>query len=69
MAHLESPPSRLGQISASAIVAFLTEHMRAAGPPRLFGLRVWASACLALYVAFRPELENPFWAGTTAAIV
>jgi uncharacterized membrane protein YccC len=28
-------------------------------------LRMWASVCLALYVAF----DNPFWAGTTAAIV
>jgi uncharacterized membrane protein YccC len=35
----------------------------------LFGLRLWASVCLALYVAFWLELDNPFWAGTTAAIV
>jgi uncharacterized membrane protein YccC len=42
---------------------------RAAGPPLLFGLRLWASACLALYVAFWLELDNAFWAGTTAAIV
>jgi uncharacterized membrane protein YccC len=34
-----------------------------------FGLRMWASVCLALYVAFWLELDNPFWAGTTAAIV
>jgi uncharacterized membrane protein YccC len=42
---------------------------RAAGSPLLFGLRLWASVCLALYVAFWLELDNPFWAGTTAAIV
>ncbi len=42
---------------------------RAAGPPLLFGLRLWASVCLALYVAFWLELENAFWAGLTAAIV
>jgi uncharacterized membrane protein YccC len=42
---------------------------RAAGPPLLFGVRLWASVCLALYVAFWLELDNPFWAGTTAAIV
>ena len=41
----------------------------AAGPPLLFGLRLWASVCLALYVAFWLELDNAFWAGTTAAIV
>jgi uncharacterized membrane protein YccC len=47
----------------------LTEVLRAAGPPLLFGLRLWASVCLALYVAFWLELDNAFWAGTTAAIV
>src|SRR5262249_15135644 len=41
----------------------------AAGPPLLFGVRLWASVCLALYVAFWLELDNAFWAGTTAAIV
>jgi uncharacterized membrane protein YccC len=35
----------------------------------LFGLRLWASVCLALYVAFWLELDTPSWAGTTAAIV
>src|SRR6185437_414938 len=40
-----------------------------AGPPLLFGVRLWASVCLALFVAFWLELDNPFWAGTSAAIV
>jgi uncharacterized membrane protein YccC len=35
----------------------------------LFGVRLWLSVCLALYVAFWLELDNPYWAGTTAAIV
>jgi uncharacterized membrane protein YccC len=43
--------------------------LRAAGPPLLFGLRLWASVCLALYVAFWLQLDDPFWAGTSAAIV
>jgi uncharacterized membrane protein YccC len=43
--------------------------MRAATPQLLFGLRLWVAVCLALYVAFWLELQNPFWAGTTAAIV
>src|SRR5580700_9561310 len=47
----------------------LANVARAAGPPLLFGLRLWASVCLALYVAFYLELDNPFWAGTSAAIV
>src|SRR5262249_47858381 len=37
--------------------------------PLLFGLRLWASVCLALYVAFWLELDNTYWAGTSAAIV
>jgi uncharacterized membrane protein YccC len=47
----------------------LTDLLRAAGPPLLFGLRLWASVCLALYVAFWLELDNAYWAGTSAAIV
>jgi hypothetical protein len=47
----------------------LAEVLRAAGPPLLFGLRLWVSVSLALYVAFWLELDNPFWAGTSAAIV
>ena len=49
--------------------AALTNAARAAGPPLLFGLRLWASVCLALYVAFWLELDNAYWAGTTAAIM
>jgi len=47
----------------------LTEALRAAGPPLLFGLRMWASVCLALYIAFWLEVSEPFWAGASAAIV
>jgi uncharacterized membrane protein YccC len=39
------------------------------GPALLYALRLWAAVCLALFVAFRLELDNPFWAGTSAAIV
>jgi uncharacterized membrane protein YccC len=49
--------------------AALVNAARAAGPPLLFGLRLWAAVCLALYIAFWLELESPSWAGTTAAIV
>ena len=38
-------------------------------PALLYGLRLWASVCLALMVAFWLQLENPFWAGATASIV
>jgi uncharacterized membrane protein YccC len=39
------------------------------GPALVFGLRVWAAVSLALYVAFWLELDNAYWAGTSAAIV
>jgi uncharacterized membrane protein YccC len=43
--------------------------VRAAGPALVFGLRLWASVCLALYVAFWLELDNAYWAGTSAALM
>src|SRR5437588_2683280 len=47
----------------------LPNALRAAGPPLLFGLRFWASVCLALFIAFYLELDNAYWAGASAAIV
>src|SRR5712664_3823138 len=47
----------------------LTDALMAAGAPLLFGIRLWASVCLALFVAFSLDLDNPFWAGASAAIV
>src|SRR5215469_8415628 len=47
----------------------LTESLSANSEPLLFGLRLWASVCLALFVAFWLQLDDPFWAGTSAAIV
>jgi uncharacterized membrane protein YccC len=49
--------------------AGLTDARWAAGPALLFGVRVWASVALALYVAFWLELDNAYWAAVTAAIV
>jgi hypothetical protein len=39
------------------------------GRPLLFGLRLWVSVCLALFIAFSLELDNPYGAGASAAIV
>src|SRR6202008_3627899 len=47
----------------------LTEALRAASPPLLFGLRLWASVSLALYIAFWLVVREPLWAGASAAIV
>jgi uncharacterized membrane protein YccC len=56
-------------LEVSLAVRRLEAALRGAGAPLLFGLRLWASVTLALYVAFWLELDNPFWAGTSAAIV
>src|SRR5947209_17813307 len=64
--HGERAPDRS---AAARWVAEAANAARAAGPPLLFGLRLWASVCLALYVAFWLELDNAYWAGTSAAIV
>jgi uncharacterized membrane protein YccC len=61
-----SPPLR-------SRVDFDTTRLKAGlvvfAPPLLFGLRLWGSVCLALYLAFWLELDNAYWAGTSAAIV
>src|SRR5208282_339460 len=60
-------PARGWAVASS--VTRLMDALKTAGPPLLFGLRLWASVCLALYAAFWLELDNAYWAGTTAAIV
>lgn len=47
----------------------LPDALATVGPPLLFAIRLWASVCLALFVAFWLEVDNPYWAGGTAAIV
>jgi uncharacterized membrane protein YccC len=49
--------------------AITADVLSSAVPALLFGLRLWLSVCFALYVAFWLELDDPFWAGTSAAIV
>jgi len=38
-------------------------------PALIFGLRLSASVCLALYIAFWLQLDGAYWAGTSAGIV
>src|ERR1700722_18853472 len=47
----------------------LVDALAEARAPLLFGVRLWASVCLALFVAFWLQLDSPFWAGTSAAVV
>src|SRR5260370_23216273 len=49
-------------------VRWLARALRSAVPALLFGLRLWAAVCLALYIAFWLELDNAYWAGSSAAI-
>jgi hypothetical protein len=58
-------PARAGRTPRWRVAGAL----RSVGPALLFGLRVWAAVSLSLYVAFWLELDNAYWAGTSAAIV
>jgi uncharacterized membrane protein YccC len=49
--------------------ASLAQWLRDGTPALLFALRLWASVCLAYYVTFALQLNDPTWAATTAAIV
>lgn len=58
-----------GRISLRHLASALPAVTGGTGISLLFyGIRLWAAVCLALFVAFRLELDNAFWAGTTAAI-
>ncbi len=59
--HTGTMSSSLGRSVADALAG--------AREPLLFGVRLWASVCLALFVAFWIQLDSPFWAGTSAAVV
>src|SRR3954451_4110576 len=60
---------RTPRFRTTADMSSLAEALRPAWAPLLFGLRLWASVSLALYAAFWLQLDNPFWAGASAAIV
>jgi uncharacterized membrane protein YccC len=51
------------------LTATVVDALIAARAPLLFGVRLWASVCFALLLAFWLQLDNPSWAGATAAIV
>jgi uncharacterized membrane protein YccC len=52
-----------------AVAPVVGHWVRAAVPPLVYGVRLWTAVCLALFVAFWLQLDNPSWAGTSAAIV
>jgi uncharacterized membrane protein YccC len=65
----EAEPSAAQPDGIAGWVDYVSGVLQASGPALLFGLRLWASVCLALYVAFWLQLDTPSWAGATAAIV
>lgn len=65
VSHLPRAVTGSGETDARSIQT----AWAAARSPLAFGLRLWVSVCLSLYVAFWLELDNPYWAGTTAALV
>ncbi|MBV8094119.1 MAG: FUSC family protein, partial [Acetobacteraceae bacterium] len=69
MTEAEPPGQGTPVASNATFAARLANALSAAGPPLFFGLRLWVSVCLALYIAFWLELDNAYWAGTTAALV
>jgi uncharacterized membrane protein YccC len=38
-------------------------------PALMYGVRLWAAVCLALFVGFWLQLDNAYWAGATAATI
>src|SRR5712672_1092990 len=61
--------ARLWATDSARAYRAAVDALCSAGPALLFGLRLWASVCLALYIAFWLELDNAYWAGTSAGIV
>jgi uncharacterized membrane protein YccC len=65
MAEVYPAPSDAGRLDLRMLGRWLNDAWR----PLVHGLRVWAAVCLALYVSFRLELDNPYWAAATAAAI
>jgi uncharacterized membrane protein YccC len=65
--------TRMGNPTHRLRTMFDSEALRrtacASIPALTFGLRLSASVCLALYVAFWLQLDGAYWAGTSAGIV
>lgn len=59
------------QIASSSAHPFgnWRRFVRRQTPALMFGLRLWTAVCLALYVAFWLQLDNAYWAASSAALV
>src|SRR6202522_3442426 len=64
------PAPAIGQLWSRHFPAeSLRRAISTATPALIFGLRLSASVCLALYIAFWLQLDGAYWAGTSAGIV
>src|SRR6202522_1521945 len=64
------PAPETGQLWSRHLPAgSLRRALGIATPALIFGLRLSASVCLALYIAFWLQLDNAYWAGASAAAV
>jgi uncharacterized membrane protein YccC len=61
--------SNIGASRSSVDVPHLPGAASASMPRMLFGLRLWASVCLALLAAYWLQLDDAYWAGTSAIVV
>ena len=65
MSHATANSAQASRLNAQRIARAL----RSGRPALLFGLRLWVAAMLAFYISYWLELDNAYWAGTTAAVV
>ncbi|TCK28014.1 putative membrane protein YccC [Ancylobacter aquaticus] len=68
MSELHDLPNRQSGSPLAVFEAALAQ-LQLLRPRIVFGLRLATSVCLALYITYYLELQNSFWAATTAAIV
>src|ERR1700730_10242414 len=66
--HAFSLPGTQGRRLSWPAPSELTSKIRSAGPALLFGLRLWAAVCLALYIAFWLGPRHGAWGGPSGAV-
>lgn len=64
-----SAPAQTTSARASGGRTPLVNTASASAQAIIFGLRIWAAVCLALYVAFWLQLDHAYWAAASAAAV
>jgi uncharacterized membrane protein YccC len=63
------PKTRLKSAEEVALMSSSSQQLARALRSAAPALRLWAAVCFALYIAFWLQLDNAYWAGTSAAVV